>query len=92
MGRRQELEAGGVMSDELKGMRILIVDDSEAIRSRLKSLLTAMGVRLRVAENGAQGVEIAQQQPGPQVIISDIEMPEMTGIQMCKMLKTLPAK
>lgn len=79
------------MSEELKGMRVLIADDSEAIRSRLKSLLTGLGVRLRVAENGVQALQIAQQQPGPQAIISDIEMPEMGGIEFCKNLKNIPA-
>lgn len=79
------------MSQDLKGMRVLIADDSEVIRSRLKSLLTELGVRLRIAENGAQALQIAQQQPGPQVIISDIEMPEMGGIEFCRNLKAIPA-
>jgi len=76
------------MPIELKGLRILIADDSEPIRRSLQAILAPIGLRIRTAENGQQALEMARVQPGPQLILSDIEMPIMGGIDFCKNLKS----
>ncbi len=64
---------------------ILIVEDENDIREYLKHLLSDF--RTIVANNGKEGAESAKKFL-PDMIISDISMPEINGIEMCKTLKT----
>lgn len=64
---------------------VLIVDDNESLRNYLAMLLSSR-YNVIVAENGQQGYEraIADQ---PDVIISDILMPKMNGVELCARIK-----
>nr|WP_233188718.1 response regulator [Tenacibaculum sp. SG-28] len=64
---------------------ILIVDDNKDIRSYISSLLQETFTILE-AENGKKALEIARE-VGPDIIISDIMMPEMDGHELCHALK-----
>lgn len=68
--------------------KVLIVEDNELIRMLLKLLLTHAPVRLAIteAENGEEGFHMARQFY-PDLIISDLDMPMMDGIQLCRMLR-----
>ncbi len=65
---------------------ILIVEDSEIQAAILKRTLTQAGYKVAAANNGAQGLEMAQRLM-PQLIISDVLMPVMDGYQMCRKIK-----
>ncbi len=65
---------------------ILIVEDSEDVRSYLKSLLKNE-YRLSEAINGEDGLNKSEDLL-PDLIISDIMMPSMDGIEFCKSVKT----
>jgi YesN/AraC family two-component response regulator len=65
---------------------ILIVDDNEDVRSYLKSGLIAK-YQIAEAENGLDGIQKTHELM-PDLIISDIMMPEMDGIAFCKKIKT----
>ncbi|MBU2489433.1 MAG: response regulator [Proteobacteria bacterium] len=65
---------------------ILVVEDSRTQALELKLLLEEQGYNVRQAENGKQGLESAMEAP-PDLILSDIEMPEMTGYQLCEAAK-----
>ena len=65
---------------------ILIVDDNEELLSYLKIELSSEYNTI-TAINGLNGIEKAKEHI-PDLIISDLMMPEMDGIQMCKILKT----
>jgi putative two-component system response regulator len=69
--------------------RILIVDDSAAIRKSFKVLLEPIDAEIIEAANGRQGFDLAKESSF-NIIISDIEMPEMNGIDFCKNLKSNP--
>lgn len=73
-------------NEETKENILLIVDDNDDIRSYLK---TIFGKEFRVIEaiNGKDGLIKANEQI-PDVIISDLMMPEMDGFEFCKYLKT----
>ena len=66
--------------------KILIIDDERGIRNTLKEILADEGHEVEVAENGKQGLEMAQAK-AYDLIFSDIKMPEMDGMEVLKALK-----
>ncbi|MBR2165314.1 MAG: sigma-54-dependent Fis family transcriptional regulator [Paludibacteraceae bacterium] len=66
--------------------RLLIIDDERGIRNTLKEILADEGYEVETAENGKQGLEMAQAK-AYDLIFSDIKMPEMDGLEMLKALK-----
>jgi len=65
--------------------RILIVDDENYIRLLLKRTLEDFefeGVRILMAEDGEQGVEMARQH-SPDIIFLDLMMPKLDGVETC---------
>ena len=62
-------------------MKILIIDDERAIRNSLKEILTDEDYDVDVAEDGAQGVDMALKERYS-VIFCDIKMPNMDGIEV----------
>lgn len=69
--------------------RILIVDDVEANRFVLSDIIKDMGYQPVLAENGSQAMKMIQR-VHPQLIISDVAMPEMDGYEMCRLVKINP--
>ncbi|PHQ28808.1 two-component regulator propeller domain-containing protein [Leeuwenhoekiella nanhaiensis] len=65
---------------------LLIIDDNAEIREYLKSLLSESYTILE-ARNGVEGLDIATKQV-PDLIVSDVMMPEKDGISLCKELKS----
>lgn len=70
--------------------RVLIIDDTPENIEVLRQLLRGDYV-VQAAINGKKGLEIAQAQPQPDIILLDIMMPEMNGYEVCRRLKGLPA-
>ncbi len=70
--------------------RILIVEDHAESRYLLEQLLTSRGHQVVPAENGAEALSMAREDP-PDVIISDIMMPVMNGFKLCCEVKKEPA-
>jgi len=69
--------------------KILAVDDDTTTLGLLEFLLTKHGYEITTCNNGQEGVKKAQQIK-PEVIILDVMMPEMDGIDVCKKLRSLP--
>ncbi len=66
--------------------KLLIIDDERGIRNALREILADEGHEVDVAENGKQGLEMAQAK-AYDLIFSDIKMPEMDGMEVLKALK-----
>jgi PAS domain S-box-containing protein len=78
-------------SESSLDVEVLIVEDSTTQAQHLAHLLTAEGgYRVRVAANGAEGLEAARARL-PTLIISDINMPVMNGFTLCQEIKQDPA-
>ncbi len=73
-----------INKDLLTGKSILVVDDDELILDHIGSLLSPY-VEVLTAHNGEQGFSLAQANV-PDLIISDVDMPEMNGIEMYEKL------
>ena len=68
-------------------MKILIVEDDANSRVFLERALLSQGYTVESAANGVQALEKATLSP-PDLIISDIMMPEMDGFELCRRVKT----
>lgn len=67
---------------------ILVVDDSQVIRSAVTKTLQARGHTVHQAENGRLGVETWEQHKAEiQLVISDVFMPELDGFSMAKEIR-----
>ena len=66
--------------------RILVVEDQEDNRVILRDLLSTAGYELIEATNGQEGVELAQKER-PDLILMDIQLPEVSGLEVTKWLK-----
>lgn len=66
---------------------VLIVDDSPTNLQLLASCVKD-DHRVKVATNGEQCIEIAKTNPKPDLILLDVEMPGMSGYQVCQQLKS----
>ena len=63
--------------------RVLIVDDDEASRQTVREALNDLGYEVALAANGREALE-TQQSFDPDVIVSDLNMPEMDGIELAR--------
>ena len=66
--------------------KILIVEDSAMQLMLLQCLLEKAGLQVFAASNGMKALESIRLEP-PALVISDVRMPEMDGIQLCKAIK-----
>jgi two-component system KDP operon response regulator KdpE len=73
---------------EREPSKILIVDDEPQITRVLRTSLSTQGYTIRVAGNGVQGLEIAHEWK-PDLVITDLAMPEMDGVELCRELRTV---
>jgi signal transduction histidine kinase len=67
---------------------ILIVDDEEGIRKVLGIALSDMGYEVLTAENGAAALRVFKA-ARPPIVLTDIKMPEMDGIELLRRLKQM---
>lgn len=70
--------------------RILLVDDEPDILEFIGYNLEKEGFRVLTASNGKEAVEVAREHL-PQVIILDVMMPEMDGIETCEEIRKIPS-
>ena len=68
---------------------VLIVDDDEDIRTLLEYNLSKEGFQTFCAENGVEAIKIAKE-VHPDLILLDIMMPEMDGMEVCETLRSTP--
>ena len=69
--------------------RVLIIDDSPTETYKLTSMLEKNGHAVLTAENGEDGIALAQKEQ-PDVILMDIVMPGLNGFQATRQLSKLP--
>jgi two-component system KDP operon response regulator KdpE len=74
------------MSEMDKDPLILLIDDEPQILRALKTILGANHFRIISATNGEQGLALAASQ-SPDVIILDLTLPDIDGIQLCEQIR-----
>ncbi len=74
--------------DSTNHAKILIVDDEPQITRVLRTALSTQGYSLRIAANGVEGLEAAHEWK-PDLVITDVAMPEMDGVEFCRELRAV---
>lgn len=70
--------------------KILVVDDAQFLRLRISKMLNQSGHDTLEAENGKRAVELYQSDH-PDVVLMDVTMPEMDGLDALKHIRTFDA-
>src|SRR5690348_1012192 len=68
-------------------MHALICDDDEFIRRTLDHALTRMGYQVEQASSASEALNILRNTP-IRLVITDWEMPEMTGVELCQAIRS----
>lgn len=71
-------------------IKILLVDDDEAYRAVTAIALESAGYAVREAADGHAALE-AMRRETPDVVISDLSMPEMDGRELCRRVRRTPS-
>ena len=82
----QKTEEGPV---DLPALHILVVEDNLLNQHVIKTLLAGMKVQVILAENGAQAVNAVQLNPELDLVLMDIHMPIMNGIDATRAIREL---
>ncbi len=71
-------------------MRVLVVDDSRAIRRIISDIMKQLNFEVLEAGNGLEALEKLQQYGAPDIVLVDWNMPEMNGLEFIKAVRANP--
>ena len=69
------------------GLRVLVVDDERALADLVGSYLTRDGFEVSLAHDGQEAIDVARQ-VDPDVIVLDLGLPVIDGVEVCQMVRT----
>ncbi len=84
-----EAEAG--MATDLDGKQVLLVDDDIRNVFALTSALEQHGMQVLHAESGKEGIELLKRSPGIELILMDVMMPGLDGLDTMRIIRQLDA-
>jgi CheY-like chemotaxis protein len=70
-------------------LEALLIEDSKTQAAQIKDTLESVGLQVRVAFDGPDGLREAVENP-PSLIVLDVKLPTMDGFQVCRRLKRNP--
>ncbi|WP_437746673.1 response regulator [Sorangium sp. So ce1504] len=79
----------GLLPSMLTGLRVLVVDDDSDVRELLTCILGEAGAEVRVAAAAREGLELLQEWR-PDVLVSDIGLPDESGYALIRAVRALP--
>lgn len=68
--------------------QVLVVDDSNTVRSEVSDFLKANGLSVAVAVDGRDGLAKLKSDPGIRLVVSDVNMPNMDGLTMAEKIRS----
>jgi CheY-like chemotaxis protein len=90
--QRQTVQDLHNSSRVLEGKKALIVDDDMRNIFALSTVLHDQGMEMVSANNGREAIRLVKEQPGIDIVLMDIMMPEMDGITTMQEIRKLPEK
>jgi len=79
------------VSGSQQSATILVVEDERAIRAAASAVLSSEGYRVLLAGDGAEALKVLEQETGVDMIISDVVMPKMGGVELYRQVRNRPA-
>lgn len=76
------------MMEQLKGIKVLLIDDEPTILQFLSLGLTNEGFDIKAAQDGIEGINVAKEFK-PHIAIVDVMLPGMDGFEVCRLLKKM---
>ncbi len=70
------------------GAAILLVDDNQISAEIMGSILEDLGHKIALANNGKEALNLLKSEPSPKLVITDLTMPEMDGLELARHIKT----
>jgi signal transduction histidine kinase/CheY-like chemotaxis protein/HAMP domain-containing protein len=89
-GKRRLLETLYTSDQVLVGRKVLIVDDDMRNIFALSSILEEREMRICSTDNGRDAIKILQAQPDIDIVLMDIMMPEMDGMETMRVIRKIP--
>jgi CheY-like chemotaxis protein len=71
-------------------LTVLIIDDDAGVRELLRRFLVEAGYQVSTAEDGQKGLERIQSEPAPHLVLLDLTMPVMSGMEVLGVLRAHP--
>jgi two-component system chemotaxis response regulator CheY len=68
--------------------QILVVDDSDAVRTEVSTFLGGSGFSVATAVDGRDGLSKVQADPGLKLVFADVNMPNMDGLTMVEKIRS----
>ena len=83
-------QGSGQPADHPRMRRVLVIDDDADIRELVAFKLEQAGLQVQTAADGQAGLELALAGP-PDLVMLDLMMPKLSGLQVCRLLRDDPA-
>jgi len=68
--------------EKLKKLKILFVEDEPELLNIISETLKKIGINFYTVTNGKEGLEVLEKNPDIDLIVTDINMPQMNGLEM----------
>ncbi|GLR25369.1 CHASE domain-containing protein [Limnobacter litoralis] len=87
---RSAIERAVGYSKDLKSRHVLVVEDNAFNQKVIESILMRLGMRITVVENGLKALETIQSDESIDLVLMDLHMPVMTGVEATRRIRMLP--
>ena len=87
---RQTLDTGTAVSMGSERVKVLVVDDDDGMRTMLADYLGSRGYAVGLAVNGIDGLEVLREDPSWSLVLLDVSMPRMGGLEVLRHIMAAP--
>jgi two-component system chemotaxis sensor kinase CheA len=88
--RRAAVAAARAREEASHVSRVLVVDDQFTVRELQRRILEGAGYEVLTAANGVEALEVITREPELELVVTDIEMPEMDGLTLLQHIRGEP--
>jgi two-component system chemotaxis sensor kinase CheA len=90
--RRPQLQPAETVDGEAAPGTVLVVEDSFIVRELQRSILESAGYRVETAKNGSEALMRLDADQSIELVVSDVDMPEMDGITLTETIRAHPTR